>query len=120
MVPGFKGFSTYHVVSLILQVPTPERTVNLEAVPDVATANVRDSLDSLLKSGSGLFYLCVGDPPRLLAKGKFTVSVGALRRCLDQASAHYAGISPSAEFSSRRAAVFPDYIAVSMTVPPNE
>ena len=90
--PTFKPFATYPVVSLVLQVPTIERTFKLEAVPDLATANVRDSLDGLLKLGVGVFYLLLDDPPELLAKGSFTVSTEILRRCLDQASAHYHSI----------------------------
>lgn len=93
--PTFKGFPTYPIVSLLFQVPTPERTVNLEAAPDVATADVCDSLDSLLKSGSGVFYLCVGDPLRLLAEGRFAVCVESLRACLDQAATHYKRINPT-------------------------
>jgi len=94
---SFHAMPTYPVVALVLQVPTPSRTVKLEAVPDLTTPDVRDCLDGLLQRGTGIFYLLTGEPARLLAKGEFRVSsIGELRRCLDRAASHYKSINPSA------------------------
>jgi hypothetical protein len=92
LVPAFSGRPTYPVVPLVFHVPTPERTMKLEAVPDIAGADVRDAIDTLLKDGSGLFYFFMGEPLQLLARGTFTIDTTVLRRCLDKASTHYSSI----------------------------
>jgi hypothetical protein len=97
LAPSFHAMPTYPVVALVLQVPTPSRTIKLEAIPDLTTPDVRDCLDNLLQKGTGIFYLLTGEPSRLLAKGKLQVSsLGDLRRCLDRAACHYKSITPSA------------------------
>jgi hypothetical protein len=90
-----KPMPTYPIVSLVLQVPTPARTFNLEALPDLSAATVRDALDALLKQGAGVLYLLLDDPPQVEAKGKFAVDRHALRLCLDAASSHFHSIDVS-------------------------
>lgn len=94
LATAYRGFPTYPIVSLLLQIPTDEGTIRLEAAPDIASADIRDSLDILLKVATGDFYWFSGES-QLLAKGEFSVSSKVLRRCLEQAARHYKRIPPA-------------------------
>lgn len=92
LLPSYIRFPTYPVLSLLFQMPTDGDFLRVEAAPDLASADIRDVLDILLETGTGDLYFFCGEPPRLVAKGEFSVLKKELRRCLEKAAKHYKSI----------------------------
>ena len=91
----FHALPTYPIVAFLFQIPLANGPKKAEAVPDLILGDVRDAMDTILRDGHGRFFSFLGQPSRLLAEGRFTVSsVESLRRCLDNAATHYSRISP--------------------------
>ncbi len=107
MVPRFKAMRSYPIVGLIFEIPVGSQTHKQEAAPDLTVADVRDSLDHLLTSGRGNFYLLHGEPAALVAEGTFfSPAVAQLRRCLNKAAAHHTSLTPAARDYRRAVAEY--------------